>query len=82
MKKQENMFQTKEQNTSPETNHTKIEVKDFPNKEFVVMVIKLLTELTIAKLRKKWEFQQRDKNMKITKQIIELKNTISGLKNQ
>lgn len=38
-----------------------MEVKDFLNKELIVMVIKLLTELRIAKLRKSENFNKKTK---------------------
>ena len=34
MKKQRNMFQTKEQDKSPETNLNETEVSDLPDREF------------------------------------------------
>ena len=39
------MFQTKEQDKSPVTDLNKIGISDLPNREFQIMVIKMLTEV-------------------------------------
>ena len=44
MKKQGNMFQTKEQKTKT-SEKEKVEISNLPNKEFKVMIIKMLNEL-------------------------------------
>lgn len=67
MKKQGNMFQTKEQGKSPETDHNKIEIKDLPKEEFKAIVIKLLTKFRIAKHTQSKNFNEEIKHMKITK---------------
>ena len=45
MKKQENVFQIKEQDKPPETELSKIEISNLPDKEFKAMIIKMLNEL-------------------------------------
>lgn len=47
IRKQRDMFQTKEQGKSPERdlNRTEIEISNLPEKEFKVMVIEMLTDL-------------------------------------
>ena len=39
------MFQTKEQDKSPETDVNNTEIGDLPNAEFEIIVIKLFTEI-------------------------------------
>ena len=39
------MFQTKEQDKTPETDLNEMEIGDLPDKEFKIMVIKMLTEV-------------------------------------
>lgn len=48
MKKQETMFQTKEQDKPPETNLNKIEMSDLPYREFKILIIKMFTEVRRA----------------------------------
>ena len=43
MKKDGNMFRIKEQDKSPETDPNKMEICDFPDRGFRIMVIKMLT---------------------------------------
>ena len=52
---QRDVFQTKEQYKSPETDVNNIEISDLPNTEFEIIVIKLLTEIrrTVLKQRNK-----------------------------
>lgn len=45
MKKHKNIFQTKEQDETPETDLNKMEINDLPYKEFKVMVVKIFTEV-------------------------------------
>ena len=42
MKKQKNMFQTKQQDKIPEIDLHEMEVSDLPDKEFKIMVTKML----------------------------------------
>ena len=42
MKKQRNVFQAKKQDKTPETDLNEMEISDFPDKEFKIMVIKVL----------------------------------------
>ena len=44
MKKQRNMLQTKEQDKTLEKILTETEISDLPDKEFKIMVIKMLTK--------------------------------------
>ena len=45
MRSQRNRFQMKEQDKTPEEELNGVEVSNLPDKEFKVMVIKMLTEL-------------------------------------
>lgn len=42
------MFQTKEQNKSPEIKLYEIEISELPNREFKIAVIKMFTEIKRA----------------------------------
>lgn len=43
--KQENMFQTKDQGKSPETNLNEMEINDSPNREFKIVIIEMFTKV-------------------------------------
>lgn len=45
MRRHKNVFQSKEQDKSPEKNRNEMEVNSLPNKEFKVMVIKMIPDL-------------------------------------
>ena len=45
MRRQRNLFQTKEQNKIPEENPNEMEISNLPDKEFKAMVTKMLAEL-------------------------------------
>ena len=45
MRKQRNMFQTKEQDKTSEKELIKTEISNLPDKEFKVVTIKMLTDL-------------------------------------
>ena len=45
MKKQSNIFQTKEQNKTSEKSLNEMKTSNLPDKKFKVMVIKILSEL-------------------------------------
>ena len=79
MKKQGNTFQTQEQEKSLETNCNEKEVSYLPNKEFKIMVIKMLTKVRRA-MHEKREFQQRENIKKHQTEITELKNIITEVK--
>lgn len=59
IKKQSNVFPIKEQDISLETNSSEMEMYDFPNREFTILVIKMLTKLG-KQGKTNREFQQRD----------------------
>ena len=45
MRQQRNMFQTKEQDKTPEEQLSKLEIGNLPEKEFKVMIVKMIQEL-------------------------------------
>lgn len=74
IKNQSNMFQTKEQDTCPETNPNKVELYDLPDREFKITVIKMLIKVK----RPMCESQKRDRRyffFKYLGEIMELKRT-------
>ena len=68
MKKQGTMFQTKEQDKSPETNLNKIEMSDLPDREFKIMVMKMFTEVRRAMSEQSENFNKQTENIKKYKQ--------------
>lgn len=42
------MFQTKEQDKSPENNNNEMKISDLPNSEFTITLIKMLSEVRRA----------------------------------
>ena len=64
MKKQETMFQTKEQDKPPETNLNKIEMSDLPYREFKILIIKMFTEVRRAMPKRSENSTKRQKILK------------------
>ena len=62
------MFQTKEQDKSPETNLNKIEMSDLPDREFKIMVMKMFTEVRRAMSEQSENFNKQTENIKKYKQ--------------
>ena len=76
------MFQTKEQGKTPEEELNEVETGNLPEKEFRVMIIKMIKELKgrIDAQSKKLEvFNKELEN--IENNQIEMKNTITEMKN-
>lgn len=74
------MFQSKEQGKSPEKDLNEMEVSSLPDKEFELMVIKMLTDF-----RRKMDEHSKNVNKEIenisryqTEVETELKNTLEG----
>lgn len=77
------MFQTKEQDKSPETELSEREMSDLLEREFKIMVIKILTEVGRAMHEQNDTFNKEIENIKkYQTEIIELKNTITELRIQ
>lgn len=82
MRKQVDIFQTKEQDKFPETNLNEIEISDLLSRKFKTAIIKMLTEVRRAMCE---QSENSNKEMEINKkkyqkEIIVLKNTIIELK--
>lgn len=82
------MFQTKEEDKIAEKELTKMEKNNLPDKEFKVIVIKMITELGRRMDEHSGNFNKELKNLrkfqaKVTDQknpVTELKNTQKGFK--
>lgn len=64
MKKQETMFQTKEQDKPPEINPNKIEMSDLPYREFKILITKMFTEVRRAMPKRSENFNKETENIK------------------
>ena len=82
MKKQGVMLQTKEHDKSPETDFSETEISDLSDREFKIIVIKMLIEVKRAKYEKSENFNKEIENIrKYQTEIIELKKTVTKEKN-
>ena len=79
MRRQRNMFQIKEQDKSSGKELNKIEINSLPDKEYKLMVIRMLTELGRRINEHSENFNKELENIK--KSQRELKNTIMERKN-
>ena len=79
MKKQRCMFQIIEQDKISEKEITELEIRNLHDKEFKVMVIKILTELRGRMDEHSEKFNKGIENIK--KNQTKLKNTITEIKN-
>ena len=64
MKKQGNMFQTKEQDKSSETDLKEMDISDLHNKEFNITIIRMLTEVSGAIHEQSENFNKEIENIK------------------
>ena len=77
------MFQTKELSKNLEIDLNKMEVSDFPDREFKVMVMKMLTEVKRTMMTKVRIFNKETKNIKKCQtEITELEAVTTALKNK
>ena len=68
------MFQTKEQDKTPKEELSEVEISNLPNKEFKVMIIEMLNQLS-RRMDEHWEeFNKELENIK--KNQTELRNAI------
>ena len=65
MRQQRNMYQTKEQDKTPEEQLSEMEIANLPEKEFRVMIVKMIQEL-----RKRME-SQTEKTQEIFNKELE-----------
>lgn len=71
MSRQKNMFQTKVQNITPEKEVNKMKIINLPDKEFKIMIIRILSELK----KSMYEHRENFNNNKMKRNQSELKNT-------
>ena len=64
MKKQGNMFQTKEQDKSSETDLKEMDISDLHNREFNITIIRMLTEVSGAIHEQSENFNKEIENIK------------------
>ena len=65
------MFQIKKRDKIPKEELSKVDIRDLPNKEFKVMITKMIKEM-----RRKNEYSGKfNKNIRIYKEQTKLKNT-------
>ena len=80
--KNEDMFQTKEWDKTPETDRNETEISDLFNKELKIMVIKMLTEIRRTMFKQSENlFLKVETIRKYQTGITELKNTITEMEN-
>lgn len=77
------MFQTKELSKNLEINLNKMEVSDFPDREFKIRVMKMLTEVKRTMMTKVRIFNKETENIKKCQtEITELEAVTTALKNK
>ena len=88
MKRQRTMYQMKEQDKTPEKQLNEVETGNLPEKEFRIMIVKMIQDLgkrMEAKVEKMQEMFNKDleklknKQTEINKTITEMKNTLEGI---
>ena len=91
MKRQGTMYQMKEQDKTPEKQLNEVEIGNLPEKEFRIMIVKMIQDLgkrMEAKIEKMQEMFNKDleelknKQTEMNNTITEMKNTLEGIKNR
>ena len=91
MKRQWAMYQMKEQDNTPEKQLNEVEIGNLPEKEFRIITMKMIQDLTKrmeAKIEKMKEMVNKDLEELKSKQtvmnntITEIKNTLEGINNR
>ena len=87
MKRQRAMYQMKEHDKTPEKQLNEVEIGNLPDKEFRIMIVKMIQDLGIrmeAKIEKMQEMFNKDleelknKQTEMNNTITEMKNTLQG----
>ena len=78
MKQQRNMFQMKEKDKTPEEELRKVEISNSPDKEFKVLIIKMLNNLGRKMDEHSDKFNKELENTKMNQR--DLKNIKTGIK--
>ena len=82
------MYQMKEQDKTPEKQLNEVEIGNLPEKEFTIMIVKMIQDLgkrMEAKIEKRQEMFNRDleelknKETEMNNTITEMKTTLEGL---
>ena len=82
------MYQMKEQDKTPETRQNEVEIGNLPEKEFRIMIVKIIQDLgkrMEAKIEKMQEMFNKDleelknKQTEMNNTITEMKNTLEGI---
>ena len=81
MKKQTKNMPLKKENRSPKTYHKEVEVQKLLGKLFKITVMKMFNNIRKTMHKQKENFNKKTENIKNTKQISELKNAETELKN-
>ena len=88
MKRQRAMYQMKEQDKTPEKQLNEVEIGNLPEKEFRIMIVKMIQDLgkrMEAKMEKMQEMFNKDleelknKQTEMTNTITEMKTTLEGM---
>ena len=77
MKRQRTLYQFKEQDKTPEKNQNEVEIGNLPEKEFQIMIVKMIQDLgkrMEAKIEKMQEMLNKDLEELRNKHLEELKN--------
>ena len=86
--KAEDMYQMKEQDKTPEKQLNEVEIGNLPEKEFRIMIVKMIQDLgkkLEAKIKKMQEMFNKDleklknKQTEMNSTITEMKNTLEGI---
>ena len=87
-KRQMTMYQVKEQDKTPEKELNEVEIGNLPEKEFRIMIVKMIQDLgkrMETKINKMQEMFNKDleelknKKTKMNNTITEMKNTLKGI---
>ena len=83
------MFQTKEQDKNPEEQVSEVEIGNLPEKEFRVMIVKIIQDLgkrmeaQTEEIQKMFNKDLEDlKNKQMNNTITEMKNILEGIKSR
>ena len=88
MKRQRTIYQTKEQDKTPEKQLNEVEIGNLPEKEFRIMIVKMIQDFgkrMEAKIKKMQEMFKKDleelknKQAEMNNTITEMKNTLEGI---
>ena len=84
MKRQRAMYQMKEQEKTPEKQLNEVEIGNLPEKEFRIMMVKMIQDLGIRMEKIKETFNKnleelKSKQTTTNNTITEMKNTLEGI---